>query len=422
MLRRLDDQLEVELLPLATSGDRLSSVWERQERARPGQGVGPAALEADPERQAQVGAFVKELEQAILEGRADMAVHSLKDVPTRLPPGLVLGAYPVREDPRDVAVFPLGAPWGARPARLGTAGPAGAAVRPAAAAREIGRAERALAWLPDGARVGTSSLRRLLQIRAVRPDAVGVTVRGNVETRLAKLDGGHADVLVLAGAGLLRMGLEGRVGVWLDARDVVPAPGQGALAVECRADDPWLLECLRGLDDARVRVQVAAERGFLEAVEAGCRWPVGALADGGEAPGAALQLVGFVALPVGACERPHDPGRPASPHAAGFGGEGGPAVNPDPAGKRAMAGPAGETAMAEGVRVSGARRPDGLRVRDACRGEVDGWVWGRATLEASWPASEIEARRLGGSLARWLLGRLASDREGMRLGAPEPGA
>lgn len=380
MLRRLDDRLQVELVPLATSGDRLSSAWERQEGGRPGQGVGPEALQADPERQAQVGAFVKELEQAILEGRADMAVHSLKDVPTRLPPGLTLGAYPVREDPRDVAVFRSSAfRAGGGPAGLATSGPAAGDAPAPGPQSGAGGAQRALRWLPGSARVGTSSLRRLLQIRAVRPDAVGVTVRGNVETRLARLDGGHADVLVLAGAGLVRLGLAMRVAAWLDPQEVVPAPGQGALAVECRADDLWLLECLRRLDDPRVRLQVAAERGFLEAVGAGCRWPVGALAEGGPQSGGYLRLMGFVALP-----------------AAG-------------------------TAVAGGIRASDARCPDGVNVRDACRGEVDGWVWGRAALEASWPASETEARGLGGALARWLVGSLGGKGEARDGGAPPPG-
>lgn len=393
ILRRVDPQLEVELVPVTTAGDRFSTSWERH-------GVAPAALEADPERQAQVGAFVKELEHALLEGRADLAVHSLKDVPTRLPAGLLLGAYPVREDPRDAVVFPEGP--GVAPARSGPApsasgpaplapGPAWLAPGPAPgvapqagrAPEPVGRscaaeagsgaatADGGLARLREGARVGTSSLRRLLQIRALRPDVVGVTVRGNVDTRIAKLDSGQADALVLAGAGLLRLGLGERIGAWLDPQAVVPAPGQGALAVECRADDLWLREWLERLDNPRVRIEVAAERGFLEAAGAGCRWPVGALATVEGAPFPALRLVAFLALPAGE---------------AG-GGEGGLPADPD-----------GES---------------GLEVR---RGEVDGWVFGRASLVVNQPGSETEAWRLGAALAARLLHGLA------RPTAAAPGA
>ncbi len=190
------------------------------------------------------GLFVKELEEALLDGRIDCAVHSLKDVPAAQPDGLVLAAIPEREDPRDAFVSGL-----------------------------CGR----LQDLPEGARLGTASLRRQAQALAVRPDLRIEMVRGNVDTRLAKLDRGEVDALLLAMAGLNRLGLHGRAGEPLDPQQAPPAPGQGALAIQTRADAAaasWL-EALR---HAPTALAVAAERGALEALEGSCRTAMGAYA------------------------------------------------------------------------------------------------------------------------------------------------
>jgi len=253
--------VRVEIVPMTTQGDR--AAWQSGARG------------AD-----SVGAFVKELEVALLEGRADLAVHSLKDVPTDLPEGLVLGAFPEREDPRDVLVMPaaaVGAGQGDERAQTTDAS--------------------ALAMLGTGARIGTSSQRRGVQLRLLRPDLVAVPVRGNVETRLRRLDEGQVDALVLAGAGLRRLGLAHRATVWLGPEVVVPAAGQGTLAVECRADDGEVLEALALLDRPELRAAAEAERAFLARTGAGCRWPVGAWAR--MVDGQGLELVGFVAIPAG---------------------------------------------------------------------------------------------------------------------------
>ncbi len=188
------------------------------------------------------GLFVKEIEEALLEGRIDCAVHSLKDMPAELPPGLVIAATPEREDPRD-AFLSL------------------------TAAR--------LADLPKGARLGTASLRRQAQALHLRPDLQIVMVRGNVDTRLAKLDAGDFDGLVLALSGLKRLGLDGRVREAFDPVAAPPAPGQGALAIEARAGDidaPWLA----ALRHRPTTLTVAAERGALVALEGSCRTAIGA--------------------------------------------------------------------------------------------------------------------------------------------------
>lgn len=190
------------------------------------------------------GLFVKELEEALLDGRIDCAVHSMKDVPAALPAGLVIAAIPEREDPRDVLVSPEG---------------------------------RALKDLHPGARLGTASLRRQAQALAVRPDLRIELVRGNVDTRLAKLDRGEVDALLLALAGLNRLGLSRRAGVPLDPVAAPPAPGQGALAIETRAADSeavWLAAVRHG----PTGLAVAAERGALEALEGSCRTAMGAYA------------------------------------------------------------------------------------------------------------------------------------------------
>jgi hydroxymethylbilane synthase len=218
------------------------------------------------------GLFTAELERALVEGAIDLAVHSLKDLPTEPVPGLVLVAVPERADPRDV--------WCVR-------GPA-----------EPSRPEAA----PDGFRVGTSSLRRRALCLAVRPGLSIEPVRGNVGTRLRKLAEGHVDALVLAAAGLGRLGVgvlgrESPIAVHpLDPPDWLPAPGQGALAVQCRADDREALEIVGAIDDPATRAEVEAERALLAALEGGCQVPLGALA---RVEGDRLRLWAFVASPDG---------------------------------------------------------------------------------------------------------------------------
>jgi hydroxymethylbilane synthase len=188
------------------------------------------------------GLFVKELEEALLEGRVDCAVHSMKDVPAELPAGLCIAAIPEREDPRDAFIC---------------------------------NSVRRLTDLPQGARLGTASLRRQAQALHVRPDLEIVMVRGNVDTRLAKLDAGEFDGLILALSGLKRMGLHARAAELLDPIAAPPAPGQGALAIEVRESDrdaPWLA----ALRHAPSALAVAAERGALEALEGSCRTALGA--------------------------------------------------------------------------------------------------------------------------------------------------
>jgi len=220
---------EVELLPLVTSGDRWS------------QGQAPATK----------GLFVKELEEALLDGRADLAVHSAKDLPGELPPGLAVLAVPPRADPRDVLVGP----------------------------------EAGLAGLPEGARVATGSPRRRVQLRAARPDLVLAEIRGNVGTRLEKLAAGQADALVLAAAGLARLGLSPPGVTALPVEVCTPAPGQGALAVEGRANRDDLGAVVAALDDPDAHRCLLAERAALARVGGGCMAPVGALCrpiDGGD--------------------------------------------------------------------------------------------------------------------------------------------
>lgn len=241
------------------------------------------------------GVFVSALRDALLAGEIDIAVHSLKDLPVAQPEGLVIAAIPEREDPRDALV-----------ARDGLT----------------------LQTLPAGARVGTGSPRREAQLRVARPDLEVVDLRGNVPRRLATVDEGVLDAVVLAGAGLRRLGLDGRVTDWLDPQVMVPAPGQGALAVECRSDDAAMVEALAPLDHAPTRAAVVAERAVLGTLEAGCSAPVGALAmtsaaEDATAPGALdrIDLMAFAgprdgsdAIVQGDCARdlaaagsPHDP-------------------------------------------------------------------------------------------------------------------
>jgi len=206
------------------------------------------------------GLFTKEIEEALLDGRADLAVHSLKDLPTELPAGLVLAAVPEREDPRDAVVG------------------------------------RRLADLPAGARVGTSSLRRAAQLRKLRGDLTVESVRGNLDTRLRKLDEGRYDAILLAAAGLKRLGWGGRIAEILPPEVMCPAVGQGALAIETRAAGAGFDACA-ALDHRDTHAAVAAERGLLAALGGGCQVPIGAHAtvDGGR-----LLLKAMVASPDGA--------------------------------------------------------------------------------------------------------------------------
>ncbi|MEJ5357584.1 MAG: hydroxymethylbilane synthase [Desulfobacterales bacterium] len=205
------------------------------------------------------GLFVKEIEESLLAGRADLAVHSLKDVPAETAAGLTFGAIPARENPCDALVSRRG--------------------------------ER-LAELPPGSRVGTSSLRRAAQLRRLRPDLELLPVRGNVETRLRKLESGDLDAVVLAAAGLNRLGLAARICERFEPERLLPAVGQGALCVQIREGDPRTAERVAPLDHAPTRTVVAAERAFLQRIGGGCQVPIAGFA---VLEGEAIELRGLVA-------------------------------------------------------------------------------------------------------------------------------
>jgi hydroxymethylbilane synthase len=194
------------------------------------------------------GLFTRELEEALAKGRVDCCVHSLKDLPTDWPEGLAITAILEREDPRDVLVV------------------------------NDGIFAESIADLPRGSRVGTSSLRRRAMLASLRPDVDAVELRGNVPTRLRKVDDGQVHAAILAGAGLLRLGVHQRIDAWLEPPGWLPAPGQGAIAVQSRADDSETTAILAPLDHAPTRAAVTAERSFLAALEGGCQVPIGALA------------------------------------------------------------------------------------------------------------------------------------------------
>lgn len=259
-LRPYAPDLAVETVVIHSAGDRAPSVPLEQ-------------LEG-------IGFFAKELEAAVAAGRCDLAVHSAKDLPTTLHPALCLGAVLRRADPRDVLVS---------------------------------RDNLPLDGLPLGARIATSSLRRAAQLRACRPDLVIVPIRGNIDTRLAKLDRGDADALCLAGAGLVRMEWAGRVSEWLEPDIMLPAPAQGALVVEARRDDAEVRTLLRAVDDPPTREAVTAERAFVARLGSGCRAPAAALAtlDGGR-----VTLEGLVASEDGRVVRRQRAAAPAG--AAGW--------------------------------------------------------------------------------------------------------
>ena len=209
------------------------------------------------------GMFVRELDRALLDGDIDMAVHSMKDVPTELPEGLVIGAALKRADPRDALVDR----WG------------------------VGLKE-----LPARARIGTSSPRRAAQIKSVRPDLDVQDIRGNVDTRLRKAMGDGYDGAILAVSGLMRMGLEGEISEHLSPEEFVPAPGQGALAVEVRYGDDTLGDLMAVLDDPESRIAVETERSFLQELGGGCRTPAGAYA---WVEGGLVNLSVFLSTPDG---------------------------------------------------------------------------------------------------------------------------
>ncbi len=205
------------------------------------------------------GLFVKELEDALLDGSVDLAVHSMKDVPAVLPRGLEIGAVPQREDPRDVLII---------------------------------HERNNLSSLPSGARVGTSSLRRAAQILNLRPDLEIDNLRGNLDTRLRKLQEGRFEAIVLAAAGIHRMGWHERITVYLDPTEFVPAIGQGALGIEIRSDDGTMRELLAPLHDPETAVAVQAERSFLHELEGGCQVPIAGHA---RLSGDLVELTGLVA-------------------------------------------------------------------------------------------------------------------------------
>jgi hydroxymethylbilane synthase len=209
------------------------------------------------------GLFTKELEEALLRDDIDLAVHSMKDVPTRLPSELAIGAVLKREDPRDVFVSPKA---------------------------------RTLADLPSGARVGTSSVRRTAQLRRARPDAVAVLLRGNVDTRLRKLEAGDYDAIIVALAGLKRIGLEGRATAILDSGSWLPALAQGAIGVEVRESDLRTRSFVGTLDDQPTAIALSCERAFQDALDGTCRTPIAGLAT---VEGTTLRFRGEVLAPDG---------------------------------------------------------------------------------------------------------------------------
>ncbi len=207
------------------------------------------------------GLFVEEIEAALRDGRIDLAVHSAKDLPSLLPPDMAIAAFTERADPRDVLVSPHGT----------------------------------LAALPPGARVGTSSPRRTCQLRAARPDLTVLDIRGNVDTRLRKLAEGRYDAIVLAAAGLLRLGREAEITEWFTPAQMLPAVGQGALAIETRANDPALAALLTPLAHGATMAALEAERAFLAAVSGGCSAVVAAYAEIHPASaGDELRLTGLI--------------------------------------------------------------------------------------------------------------------------------
>jgi hydroxymethylbilane synthase len=244
MLRKSQPQLAIEIVTIVAKGDQNTDdpLWK---------------LEG-------VGFFTSRLEQVLLDDKADIAVHSFKDLPTTETPGLTIAAVPIRENPADCVV-----------ARL-----------------KIGSMIR----VPAGTFVGTSSLRRQAQLLKLRADLNIQPIRGNVETRLRKLDEGKYDMLVMAAAGLIRLGLQNRIAFMLEPSEFLPAPAQGALAIQARTDDTQTINLVRKLDDADTRRMVSAERWVLKCLHPGCHAPVGVYADKRDNT---LHLSAFVSHPDG---------------------------------------------------------------------------------------------------------------------------
>lgn len=224
-LQQLYPDLTIELVPMVTKGDVI--------------------LDSPLAKIGGKGLFVKELENALLNKEADIAVHSMKDVPMQFPEGLGLAVICQREDPRDAFVS---------------------------------HSYRTFAELPQGAVVGTSSLRRQCQLKALRPDLDIRSLRGNVGTRLSKLDNGDYDAIILASAGLIRLGLADRIASFIDVEQSLPAAGQGAVGIECRTDDMQVQTLLAPLADAETTYCVRAERAMNNHLQGGCQVPIGGYA------------------------------------------------------------------------------------------------------------------------------------------------
>jgi len=247
LCRRLEIDCEFEIKKIVTKGDRILDVTLSK--------VGGKGL------------FVKEIEQALLDGEIDLAVHSMKDMPWELPEGLMIGAIPLREDPRDCLIT---------------------------------REARGLDDLPHGAKVGTSSLRRSSQLQHLRPDLNIESIRGNIDSRLKKLASEGFDAILLAAAGLHRIGWQDRITAYLSPEQSLPAVGQGALCIECRSTDGFVLGLLEHYNDKKTAVAVAAERSFLGRLNGGCQVPIGAYATLSEEGGKAeIILTGMVGSPDG---------------------------------------------------------------------------------------------------------------------------
>ena len=224
-LRRTNPDLQFEIIEISTSPDVR---WQ------------------DPLDSFPAGMFVKELEHALLDGVADIAIHSLKDLPTDMPPQLSIAAVGQREDPRDVL---------------------------------ISHSNLSLSQLQQGARLGTSSPRRASQVKTMRRDLEIVPIRGNVDTRLRKVQDGEYDAAVMAAAGIRRLGLLDQITQYFSTQELIPPPGQGALAAQIRADDDWTRRVLKDVNHQFTQIAVVAERAFLSHLGGGCKVPVGAYSE-----------------------------------------------------------------------------------------------------------------------------------------------
>lgn len=243
LLQQAHPGLAVELVRMSTQGDKI--------------------IDTPLAKIGGKGLFVKELEQGMLEGDADIAVHSMKDVPVELPDGLHLPVVLKREEPRDAFVS---------------------------------NNYRRLEELPQGARVGTASLRRQCQLAALRPDLEILNLRGNVGTRLKKLDDGHYDAIILAAAGLIRLDLEGRITQKIPVDLCLPAIGQGVIGIECRSDDRVINDLISALDHEHTHICITAERALNRRLQGGCQVPIAGYA---ELSGHTLHLRGLVGRPDG---------------------------------------------------------------------------------------------------------------------------